>query len=358
MRKLIMLLTLLMPVSLFLAGCGDGNADQSEKKTKDQLNVYTTVYPLQYFAERIGGSYVDAHTIYPPGADEHTFEPSQKDMMTLADSDLFIYIGLGLEGFVSKAEGTLENENVTLLAAGENIDMTGTENGHSHEEGTEEEGHEEDGHSHEEDGHSHEEDGHSHEEDGHSHEEDGHSHEEDGHNHGDVDPHVWLDPLYAADLAEAVKDALAEKMPQHQKEFEENYQKLAAELDSLHHEFEETIDSAKHKQILVSHAAYGYWEKRYGLEQISVSGLSTSNEPTQKELENIIKTAREHSLNYIFFEQNVSSKLAEIVQNEIGAKPLQLHNLSVLTDENIDNEETYFTLMENNLKGIEKALNN
>ncbi|MDT0161654.1 metal ABC transporter solute-binding protein, Zn/Mn family [Bacillus sp. AG4(2022)] len=337
MRKLIMLLTLLMPVSLFLAGCGDGNADQAEEKTKDQLNVYTTVYPLQYFAERIGGSYVDAHTIYPPGADEHTFEPSQKDMMTLADSDLFIYIGLGLEGFVSKAEGTLENENVTLLAAGENIDMTGTENGHSHEEGTEEEGLEEDGHSHEEDGH---------------------SHEEDGHNHGDVDPHVWLDPLYAADLAEAVKDALAEKMPQHQKEFEENYQKLAAELDSLHHEFEETIASGKHKEIIVSHAAYGYWEKRYGLEQISVSGLSTSNEPTQKELENIIKTSKEHGLNYIFFEQNVSSKLTEIVQDEVGAKPLQLHNLSVLTDENIDNEETYFTLMENNLKGIEKALNN
>ncbi|MCA1038698.1 zinc ABC transporter substrate-binding protein [Bacillus infantis] len=339
MRKLIMLLTLLMPVSLFLAGCGDGDADQAEEKTKDQLNVYTTVYPLQYFAERIGGSYVDAHTIYPPGADEHTFEPSQKDMMTLADSDLFIYIGLGLEGFVSKAEGTLENENVTLLAAGENIDMTGTENGHTHEEG-------------------HEEDGHSHEEDGHSHEEDGHSHEEDGHNHGDVDPHVWLDPLYAADLAEAVKDALAEKMPQHQKEFEENYQNLAAELDSLHHEFEETIASGKHKEIIVSHAAYGYWEKRYGLEQISVSGLSTSNEPTQKELENIIKTAKDHGLNYIFFEQNVSSKLTEIVQDEVGAKPLQLHNLSVLTDENIDKEENYFTLMENNLKGIEKALNN
>ncbi|MFP7443862.1 MULTISPECIES: metal ABC transporter solute-binding protein, Zn/Mn family [Bacillus] len=337
MRKLIMLLTLLLPVSLFLAGCGDGNADQAEENTKNQLNVYTTVYPLQYFAERIGGSYVDAQTIYPPGADEHTFEPSQKDMMALADSDLFIYIGLGLEGFVSKAEGTLENENVTLLAAGENIDMAGTEDGHAHEEGTEAEGHEEDGHSHEDDGH---------------------SHEDDGHNHGDVDPHVWLDPLYAADLAEAIKDELAEKMPERQKEFEENFQKLAAELDSLHHEFKETIDSAKHKEIIVSHAAYGYWEKRYGLEQISVSGLSTSNEPTQKELENIIKTAREHGLNYIFFEQNVSSKLTEIVQNEVGAKSLQLHNLSVLTDENIDNKETYFTLMENNLKGIEKALNN
>ena len=86
-----------------------------------QLTVYTTVYPLQYFTEVIGGNFVQVKTIYPPGSDEHTFEPSQKDMMKLADSDLFIYVGLGLEGFVEKAKSTLKNEKVTLLAAGEHI---------------------------------------------------------------------------------------------------------------------------------------------------------------------------------------------------------------------------------------------
>ena len=60
-------------------------------------------------------------TIYPPGSNEHTFDPSQKDMMKLADSDLFIYVGLGLEGFVEKAKSTLKNEKVTLLEAGEHI---------------------------------------------------------------------------------------------------------------------------------------------------------------------------------------------------------------------------------------------
>ena len=88
-----------------------------------QLTVYTTVYPLQYFTESIGGNVVQVETVYPPGSDEHTFDPSQKDMMKLADSDLFIYVGLGLEGFVEKAKSTLENEKVTLLAAGEHIHL-------------------------------------------------------------------------------------------------------------------------------------------------------------------------------------------------------------------------------------------
>ena len=92
------------------------NTNQKEKKNSDnQLMVYTTVYPLQYFTEAIGGNAVHVETVYPPGSDEHTFDPSQKDMMKLADSDLFIYVGLGLEGFVEKAKGSLENEKVTLL---------------------------------------------------------------------------------------------------------------------------------------------------------------------------------------------------------------------------------------------------
>ena len=109
MKKFILFLSILVPLSLLLAGCTSNN-NQVQKK-KGQLTIYTTVFPLQYFTEQIGGKYVNVKTIYPPGADEHTFEPSQKDMMNLADSDLFFYIGLGLEGFVEKAKSTLKNEN-------------------------------------------------------------------------------------------------------------------------------------------------------------------------------------------------------------------------------------------------------
>ncbi len=320
-------------IATFLSGCQGESSDTSQES--DKLSIYTTVYPLQYFTERIGGDLVNVKSIYPNGADEHSYEPSQKDMIDLADSDLFFYIGLGLEGFVSKAEEALKNENVTLVATAEHITFEEHE-----EESTEEHAHEETTEEHAEET-----------EEEHAHE------EEDEHNHGDVDPHVWLDPVYSISLAEEIKEQLLEKLPDHKEQIEENFAALEKELHQLNDEFTEVTSTAKHKEFLVSHAAFGYWSERYGLEQISVSGLASTNEPTQKELENIIAEAEEHDLHYIFFEQNVSSKLTEIVQKEIGAEPLTLHNLSTLTDEDVKEERTYFTIMKDNIEALQTALN-
>ncbi|UOE54782.1 metal ABC transporter substrate-binding protein [Bacillus sp. CMF12] len=339
-------LVFILGLILVLSGCSD---EKTEENSSNKTTVYTTVYPLQYFTERIGGDALEVETIYPPGSDEHTFEPSQKDMMKLADSDLFIFIGLGLEGFVEKAKETLKNEKVKMVAAGENIEFVHSDE--NHDPAHEEEGHSEEAEHEEEHADEHGAES----EEGHDHE--GESEEGHDHNHGDIDPHVWLDPLYSKELAESIKDALVEQMPEQKEQFEQNYLELAQELDNLHNNFEQTVQNAGHKEFIVSHAAYGYWEERYGLDQISVSGLNSSSEPTQKELQKIIAEAKEHDLKYVFFEQNVSSKLTEILQKEIGAEPLMLHNLSVLTEENITENQTYFTLMEDNLASLKKALN-
>lgn len=328
MKKTAFIFSIIIMIGTFLSGCGN-ESTESNKKDENLLQVYTTVYPLQYFAEQIGGEYVNVKTIYPPGADEHTFEPSQKDMMALADADLFLYVGLGLEGFVDKASKTLENEDVNMVPVGEELYLEEA----GHDEAASEEEHE----SHAEEDHD--------------------SHEEDSHGHGDIDPHVWLDPIYASELALAIKDQLVEQMPAHKDTFEKNYSQLSDNLITLDKQFAEVVNSAKRKEIIVAHAAYSYWEKRYGLDQISISGLSTTNEPSQKELQKLISHAKDEKIRYVLNEQNFESKLAKMVQDEIGAKSLTLHNLSVLTDENIKNKDTYFTLMEDNIATLQKALN-
>jgi zinc transport system substrate-binding protein len=209
MRKIILILTFLLPLSLLMSACSNGK-DQGQKN-KEQLTIYTTVFPLQYFSEVIGGNFVDVKTIYPPGADEHTFEPSQKDMMNLADSDLFFYIGLGLEGFVEKAKGTLKSQNVTLVLVAEGLKLPSTDDSH---------------------------------------------HEAEDHDEhiSDVNPHVWLDPIYAKEMAAVIRDGLVKKMPQNKEFFNENYQKLVAELDELDANYMQTITNAKHKKMIVTHA--------------------------------------------------------------------------------------------------------
>ena len=326
MVKRLLSFFLLSVVALVAAACsgGDTDTESTTNKEKDALSIYTTVYPLQYFAERIGGDHVDVSSIYPPGANEHTFEPTQKDMMALADADLFFYIGLGLEGFVEKAKTTLANEQVKLVSTADNVseEMLHISTGHVHAEG---------------DGHDHE----------------GEETHDEAHEH---DSHVWLSPVISKDLAAAIKDELIEAMPEHEEVFTENYDALVTELDALHADFKAMAEGASKKTFFVSHAAFGYIAGHYGLHQVPVAGLNSQSEPSQKELMKIVDLAKEEEIKYIFFEQNVSSNLTEVIQKEVGAETMTLHNLSVLTPEDVANGETYFTLMEKNIEALKTAL--
>ncbi|MED3891164.1 zinc ABC transporter substrate-binding protein [Peribacillus frigoritolerans] len=308
--KIRALLSLFLVTAVFLSACGNSNGESSKEETKDALDIYTTVYPLQYFTEAIGGEYVNVETVYPPGTDEHSFEPSQKDIVKMAESDLFFYIGYNLEGFVTKAEPILSKEGVSTIAVGETVHLDEAE----------------------------------------------HEHEEDGHDHGGVNPHLWLDPVYSIDMAKTIKDELTKKMPEQEEYFNSHFNELSEKLKALDEKFATTIESGRTNKIIVSHSAYGYWEERYGLEQIGVTGLTSSNEPSQKELGKIVTMAEKEDLNYVIFEQNISSKLTEIIQKEMGAKSLELHNLSVLTEKDIEAGEDYFSLMEKNVKTLQTAL--
>ncbi|WP_226659935.1 metal ABC transporter substrate-binding protein [Pseudalkalibacillus hwajinpoensis] len=309
MKSRFLTLTLLLSLSTFvLVACG-----QEESGSNDKLTIYTTLYPLEYFAERIGGDNVTAESIVPPGSDAHSFEPTTRTMTELAEADLFIYNGAGMEGFADAAKDTLANEDVMILESAEGI----------HVDETKEE------------------------------------HEEHGdHDHGDMNPHIWIEPTLAIQQAENIKKALIKIDPDKQETFESNFVALKEELLALDKEFQEMVESAPKKEFLISHDAYSYWESRYGLKQVSVSGLSPSQEPTQKQLEEIIETAKRYDLKYMLFEQNATPKPAKAVQQELGLETLRIHNLSVLTEKDIKNDETYFTLMKQNIQTLKKALSN
>jgi zinc transport system substrate-binding protein len=326
--KKFFLLNIVAVFALISTACGD-TTKLTETKNSDALTVYTTVYPLTYFTERIGGENVDVKSIYPAGSNEHTFDPTQKDMMALADADLFFYIGLGLEGFVDNAKKTLANEDVTLIATADAV---------TDEDLAVSEVHEDDDHATEEE---------------HTEDEEGH----DDHDHGEIDPHLWISPQLSVHLATSIKDSLINKDPNNKETYTKNYEALVNDLKQLDTDFKEMAQASSNKTFFVSHAAFGYLAQTYGLEQVAVAGLNSQDEPSQKELTEIVKLAKSMDINTILFEQNVSSNLTKVIQNEIGADALTMHNLGVLTPQDIDNNEDYFTLMENNLDTLSQALN-
>ncbi|CDQ38643.1 metal ABC transporter solute-binding protein, Zn/Mn family [Virgibacillus salexigens] len=308
-----------------ISACGNGvsssdDSNNSEKPNKD-LKLFTTVYPLQYFAEQIAEGAASVETILPPGSNPHNYEPTTEEIVDIAESDAFIYNGAGLEPFAKQISDSIESEDVTILEASKGIDLK--EHVHSHD-------------------HHH-----------HEGEEGNHEHE---HNHGDKDPHVWLDPILSIEMAENIKNILVELKPEQGEVFNKNFETLKGKLEELDTEFHTQLESLPENKIIVSHAAYGYWEQSYGIEQIAISGLSPTNEPSQKDIQGIIETSEQHGLNYVLFEQNVTPKVADVVRKEIDAETLRIHNLSVLTEEDVKNKENYFTLMEHNLEVLTEAL--
>lgn len=360
-------------MSLFLAACGQSEGEEVNaevdtetteeetteeevvEETIDPLQVFTTLFPLEDFTNRIGGEYVEVTNIIPVGADAHSFEPTANQMIQIAEADLFIYNGAGFEGFADRIKETVESHNVKVITAADGIELIDYDHDHDHDhDHTHEDDHGHD-HTHEDDhGHDHtHEDDHGHD---HTHEDD-HTHEHDhGHSHGDEDPHVWLDPIRAITLAENIKNALVELMPEVSDIFEENFETLKADLEQLDKEFLALAEEITKDTIVVSHAGYGYWDDRYGIHQVGIAGISPTNEPSIKQIQDIIHYMEKNDIHYVMFEQNIPVNIAETVRDEVRAEALWLHNLESLMEEEVANGEDYFSLMRKNLETLRTAL--
>lgn len=296
--------------AVLFVGCSSD--EESDSAENSERIVYTSLYPLQYIVEQIATDTVQVNTVFPPGADAHTYEPSSRDMTAIAESDAFIYVGAGMEAFAETAADSLVSQSVELIEIGE------------HEELFMESDH-------------------------------GHDHGEDHHHHGDYDPHIWLDPTRMIKMAEIIKEELIALYPENEARYNENFEKLEATLTELDEAFMQVLNEKEEKHIVVSHASFGYWEERYGIEQISILGLSTENEPSQKELTQIIDEVEERNLEYILFEQNSSNRVAQVIQDEAGLEAVTIHTLEVLTEEDIANEEDYISIMEQNLEVLDQV---
>ncbi|SEO47989.1 Zinc-uptake complex component A, substrate-binding [Amphibacillus marinus] len=145
-------------------------------------------------------------------------------------------------------------------------------------------------------------------------------------------------------------------MPEQEAYFTSQFNTLADKLTELDEKFSEAINKYENKKILVTHAAYGYWERDYGIEQIAITGISPTDEPSQRKLTEILDLIENSSINHVIFEQNIQPRVASVIQDEAGLTSLQFHNLEVLTQIDIDNEDDYFTLMNHNISVLEEAL--
>src|SRR5205814_9718539 len=131
---------------------------------------------------------------------------------------------------------------------------------------------------------------------------------------------------------------------------------LVADLRKLSREYRRGLRDCKRHEIATSHAAFGYLAARYGLEQVSITGLAPEAEPTPKQLAHVIQVVRRTHATTVFFETLVSPRLADTDAREVGARTAVLDPIEGLTPSEQEHGDNYLTLMRSNLAALRKAL--
>ncbi len=321
-----------LAVLLSLAVAGSACAAEGGKKKADsdeRFTIYTSFYPMYEFTKRIVKDRAEVINIMPEGSSSHDFEPSAKQMAEMADADVLIYQGAGMEHWIDKAKTALtaENEDLKFIEAGQGLDLRPAEHVHHHE-------HEEEA------GHEHEEN-----------EEAGHEHEEE-HHHGQYDPHLWLSLRNAARLAENIAEGLGEIRSEDKAFYEENLKAFKEELSALDEEYSEKLKASGLEYFLITHEAFGYLADDYGLIQKGLSGMGTEQEPDPEKMAEMVRFAREHNIKAVYYDADGSAKTAEILAEEIGAEVLPLYSVHSPSKEQLADGGNYLTLMRKNLDAL------
>jgi len=184
--------------------------------------------------------------------------------------------------------------------------------------------------------------------------EDDHEHVpgEPEHAEGSTDPHVWLDPVRFATIADRLAERLGQADPARAAAYTERARTLHGELAALDAEYATALTTCARRELVTSHTAFRYLADRYRLTEVGITGVSPESEPSPRRLAQVAEEARATGTTTIFFETLVSPKVADTIAREVGASTAVLDPLEGLTDPGTD----YFSVMRSNLTALTTAL--
>jgi len=274
----------------------------------------TTFYPMYYFAKKVAGSSANVELLIPNGVEPHDWEPTAKDMAKIQDADVFIYNSQSFELWTDKVLKSINDSKLTVVEASKGIKLMDAVE----------------------------------------------SEEEDEHGHSEhstaKDPHVWLSPVLAQQEVNTIAKAIEQADPKNKDQYQKNAADINSQLGDLDRLYKETVVKAKKKEFVTQHAAFGYLAKQYGLTQIPIAGLSPDVEPTLGKLAELTDLTKKKKVKIIYFEEMTSSKVAETLAKEIGAKTEVLNPLEGLTKEEQQKGLDYLDVMKKNLESLKLSI--
>ena len=286
-----------------------------------QLRVVTTLNIVADWVAVVGGDRVEVAPLLPADADPHNYKPGAQDVARVAEADVVITVGQGLEDqWVNDLVANVAKGSDAIVTLDQYIDLlqyedSGGDGGHGQ----------------------------------------GHGH---GYDHGPLDPHFWFDPLRVKDATHAIAESLAEADPDGRSQYEANAVAYAAELDSLHSWIEEQVETvpAERRLLVSSHDSLRYFAQRYGFKVVgAVKPPSGHEEPTAQELTELAGHIKEEGAPAIFSEDVFAPRLSQRIAEETGMQIVSDLRTSSLGEPG-GPAGTYLDFMRHNVSVMVEAL--
>ena len=307
--KKFMFLILLTGMTIFFISC------KSETKhavsDNDKLRVSVSFNAIYEFALAVGQDKVDINTVIPAGSEAHGFEPKVADITALSKADVFIYNGLNMEPWAEEAIQAAENDNleIVIISDGVNvIDISDAE---------------------------------------HEHEEDVHEAED----HGSSDPHTWLSLKEAQIGVQNIADGFSDADPVNKDYYQANAADYIQQLETIYLEYDHKFSTLQNKHFVTGHAAFGYFCRDFGLEQISVRDVFAEGEPSTQQLAKLVDYCKEQDITTIFSEELASPLVSETLANEVGAKVQTIYTM-----EHPEDNQSYLERISKNCERVYQSL--
>ncbi len=298
-----------------VAGCSGGGGSAGSTAAPGTVSVVASFYPIEFAVQQVGGAHVIVSSLTKPGAEPHDLELSPQDVASVADAGLVVY-SRGFQPAVDTAvdqEGSAHAFDVAptahldLAAPAEGDDPRADAASTSTAAPT---GPGSDG-------------------------------------AGARDPHFWLDPERYAGVVTAIGARLAQADPTNAGDYTTNAARFVGTLGRLDADLKTGLTTCTNRDLVTSHAAFGYLSQRYGFTQVAISGLSPDVEPSGSRLAEIADFVQAHDVTTIYAETLVEPAFAETVSRSTGAKVATLDPIEGLTSSSAGHD--YLEVMRSNL---------
>jgi zinc transport system substrate-binding protein len=301
---------------------------------KADINVVTSIKPVHSLVSSVMKGVGSPYLILDGASSPHTYSLKPSEARKLQDAELVFWMGDEIETFLKEPIKNISGSAAIIKLL----------NAHGLKRIEFREGGMFDDHGHDD----HKE----HAEKEHDHGHDDHE-KHDNHAHGEIDPHVWLDPVNAIALVHEIEEALVKADPAHAAVYEENARKLRSQLNSLVSELRDQLEPVQDKGFIVFHDAYHYFEQRFDVSAVGSITVSPEVLPGAQRISELREKIMSLSATCIFSEPQFEPKLVKSLVEGSGAKTGVLDPLGASIASGPD---MYFQLLRNMASSIKTCL--